>query len=314
MSDADYGSQSLWRDTAAIDMEKARELAARLELRGQSEDEVANRDAYLDLLAVRPGDRVLEVGCGSGVVLREIARRVGPEGRAVGLDASPALLAVAHELAEREGLGDRVAWREGDARVLPFPDAEFDVVLAVTSLSHIPEGERAVPEMARVARPGGRVGVFDLDGDGLIIAHPDRDVTRKIAAARSDHAQVDGWLARKLPGLMAAAGLEEIRVRAFTPFERHATGFYAALAERGADVALQIGAITEGERRRWLDALRAEQEAGRFFAGQTHLFVWGIRPLIAMVAEEAEALAAVPAGLAGASTVGAIDLRGQALC
>jgi ubiquinone/menaquinone biosynthesis C-methylase UbiE len=148
----------MWRDTATADAERARDLAARLERRAKAADEVVARDAYLGLLDIASGERILDVGCGSGAVTREIARRVGGRGLAVGLDPSPALLAVARELAQEAGFGDRIEFREGDALRLPFPDRSFDVVVCVTVLSHVPKGEAAVPELVRVLRSGGRLG------------------------------------------------------------------------------------------------------------------------------------------------------------
>jgi ubiquinone/menaquinone biosynthesis C-methylase UbiE len=118
-----FGQQSLWRDTSNADAAMARDLAARLERRGRAENEIEAREAYLGLLGVSDGDRVLDVGCGSGVVTRAIARRVGERGLAVGLDPSPALLAVARELARDAGLSDRIEFREGSALRLPFRDA-----------------------------------------------------------------------------------------------------------------------------------------------------------------------------------------------
>jgi ubiquinone/menaquinone biosynthesis C-methylase UbiE len=273
-----YGRLDAFWNTAQADTETIRDLAARLERRARAADEVAARAAYLDLLGLRPDEQVLDAGCGTGVVTRDVARRVAPGGRAVGLDPSPGLLAVARELAERDGLAGLVELRQGDVRALPFGDAEFDAVLAVTVLSHVPDGAAAVPELVRVARPGGRVGIFDLDTDSFIIAHPDRALTRRIVGAHSDHAVIDGWLSRRLPGLLQAAGCAAVEVRAFTPLERDPAGFYAGTAERAAEIAVKTSVITEDERRRWLDELQAEQAAGRFLAGRTHLFVWGTRP------------------------------------
>ena len=199
-----------------------------------------------------------------------------PGGWVVGVDTSPTLLEIAGRLNAEAGLGELIELREGDARALAFGDREFDAALAVTVLSHVPAGERAIPELVRVTRPGGRVGVFDIDGDGFIVAHPDRALTRRIVAARSDQSMVDSWLGRRLPGLFAEAGLRDIRLRAFTPLEREPKGFYATLAERAAGIAQEVGEISEEERRRWVEQLRAEQAAGRFMAGCTHLFVWGV--------------------------------------
>ena len=275
---AEYGRQSLWRDTASIDAARARELADRLEFRGKSQDEIDARAAYLDLLGVTTGERVLDVGCGSGVVTRDIARRVGPAGRAIGIDPSPQLLVVARELAQAAGLGSQVDLREGSALSLPFPDGAFDVALAVTVLAHTPGGEGAVAEMARVVRPGGRVGVFDLDTDMATVTHPDRVLTRRIVAASSDVIAVDGWLARRMPLLFASAGLEDVRVRGFFPLETDPKGFYGALAERAAEAAHKAGAITEDECRAWLDALHALQARGPVVAGRLHIFTWGRKP------------------------------------
>lgn len=290
----EYGQHDPWGRTAEIDDVTARELAALLELRAAAEDQAMARAVYLDLLGVTPGERVLNVGCGSGAVLRDVGRRVDPDGMAVGLDLSPAMLAVAREIAEREGLAERVELHQGDARHLPFADADFDAVLAATLLSHVAEAERVIHEMARVVRPGGRVGIFDLDSDALVIAHPDRALTRRIVGAWADQAFVNGWLVRRLPELLTEAGLHDVRVRAFTPIERDPSGFQARDAAQMAELAVQIETITSEEHRRWLDALHAEQAAGRFLAGRTHLFVWGTRPLVMLVASDAEALAVEP--------------------
>jgi ubiquinone/menaquinone biosynthesis C-methylase UbiE len=275
------GRFSLFRPEAirGIDPARARELAeATLENRGRSADEVTARAAYLDLLGIAPGERVLEVGCGSGVVLRDLARRVAPHGRAVGLDPSPGLLAVARELADQAGLGGLVELREGDVRALPFEDGAFDAILAVTALVHVPEVERAIPELVRTVRPGGRVGVFDRDNDSYIISHPDRALTRRIVAAGAEHTSVNPWIGRQLPSLFNAAGLRDVRVRAFASLEQDPAGFYATNGGlRWADIAVQVGAISDAERRRWLDQLREVQAAGGFVAGLTHLFVWGTR-------------------------------------
>jgi arsenite methyltransferase len=267
-----------WNESTIVGAEEAqaRELARLLELRGQADDQVAVRHAYLDALRIGPGEHILDAGCGTGVVTREVTRRVGPAGRVVGLDPSPLMLSVAREIAEQEGVHAQIEFRVGDVRDLPFDDATFEVIVAITALSHTTDAERAIPGLHRVLRPGGRIGILDLDSTSWVISHPNRDLTLRIGALAATIA-TDGWLARRLPALLESAGFEDVRVRAFTPLERDPAGFYAKNAERWAEAAMRFGAISEEEWHGWLAALYAEQAANRYFAGLTHLFVWGRR-------------------------------------
>jgi len=230
------------------------------------------------LLDIAADARVLDVGCGSGAVTREIARRLGRQGFAVGVDTSPALLAIGRALAREQGLGERIEFQQGSALQLPFPDLSFDAVVCVTVLSHVPRGEASIPELARVLRPGGRLGVFDLDTDMTTFTHPDRTLTRRIVAAASDAMAVNGWLARQLPVLFQRAGLVDVRVRGFFPLETNRQSFYASMADRCVDAAVKAGAITDSEGRAWLEAFDEQAAQGPIVAGRLHIFVWGRKP------------------------------------
>ncbi len=100
-----------------------------------------------------PGDRVLDVACGTGIVARTAADRVGARGRVTGLDLNEAMLAVARRV--RPDLD----WRQGDAVALPFPDGAFDVVLCQSGLMFVPDHTAALREMGRVVTAEGTVGV-----------------------------------------------------------------------------------------------------------------------------------------------------------
>ena len=275
MSEAEYGKLSPWRESARISDSDAIEHAERLELRAQAADEVAARNEYIRILGVHTGEQVLEIGCGSGAVTRALAKHIAPNGKVVGLDASGALLPIARRLANEAGLGNLIEFRHGDCRNLPFRDNSFDVVLTVTTLSHVPNVDRALQEIVRVTRPGGRLGIFDLDGDSLLISHPDRACTRKIVAAFADGGLVNGWMMRTLAGVLSGLGIEDVHTRGFMPLDKG--GYYARAAERSAEIALEAGAITNEECSKWLDELHAEMSAGRFIAGRLHVFVWGVR-------------------------------------
>lgn len=272
------GSLSAWRDTGSLDDTKAREQAERLEHRARAADEAAARRDYLDLLRIVPGERILDVGCGSGVVTREIAQRVIPGGKVVGTDSSAAFLSIARDYADAAGCGHVIEWRLADCRALRFADGHFDAVIAATVLAHVPGAERALTEMVRVTRPGGRVAVFDFDGDGLFFTHPDRNLTRRIVAAQCDYGAVNGHLIREMPGILTKLGLEDVKAKAFMPLEREAGSFYADMARRAAKTAVQAGAITDGEFATWLRGFEGVVNSGRFIGGRLQLFVWGTRP------------------------------------
>jgi ubiquinone/menaquinone biosynthesis C-methylase UbiE len=110
------------------------------------------------LAALRPGLRVLDVACGTGLVARLAAEAVGVDGRVAALDLNPAMLAVASELPAV--VGAPIEWVEGDAQALPFAEASFDVVCCQLGLQFFPDREHALREMKRVLVPGGRAVVM----------------------------------------------------------------------------------------------------------------------------------------------------------
>jgi ubiquinone/menaquinone biosynthesis C-methylase UbiE len=111
----------------------------------------------VDQAAPRPGERVLDVACGTGVVARVAAERVGSTGRVAALDINPGMLAVARSLPVAPGAG--IEWHEGSVLALPFPDAAFDAVLCQLGLQFFPDRTAALREMRRVLAPEGRLAV-----------------------------------------------------------------------------------------------------------------------------------------------------------
>jgi ubiquinone/menaquinone biosynthesis C-methylase UbiE len=106
-----------------------------------------------DAAGIRRGDKVLDVGCGTGVLAREALRRVGQEGQVVGVDLNEGMLAVA------ERTEPDIDWRRGDAASLPFEDVSFDVVVSQFALMYFPDRAASLREMWRTLAPGGRLAV-----------------------------------------------------------------------------------------------------------------------------------------------------------
>ena len=119
-----------------------------------------------DLLALAapvPGERVLDVACATGLVARLAAEAIGPRGAVTGLDLNPAMLRVA--CSQPDSSGARIEFLEGDVASMSLPDARFDLVLCQQGVQYFPSRPRALAEMWRVLRPGGRALVSVWQGD-----------------------------------------------------------------------------------------------------------------------------------------------------
>jgi ubiquinone/menaquinone biosynthesis C-methylase UbiE len=170
----------------------------------------------IELAELRPGVRVLDVACGTGVVARLAAERVGVDGRVAALDLNPGMLAVAAELPVVEGAP--IEWIEGTAQALPFADASFDVVCCQLGLQFFPDRERALREMKRVLVPSGLAVVMvwrEIDrapGFAVLAAALGRTIGSDAEALmRAPFTLSDeGELSR----LLEAAGLRDCAIRA----------------------------------------------------------------------------------------------------
>lgn len=128
--------------------------------------ERAFRRQMLSFAQLEAGEFVLDVGCGTGTLAIEAKRQVGTPGLVCGIDASPEMIARAERKARRTGMD--VTFTEGAAQAVPFPAAQFDVVVSTLVLHHLPRKGRQqwAAEMRRVVKPGGRVLVIDFAPGG----------------------------------------------------------------------------------------------------------------------------------------------------
>jgi SAM-dependent methyltransferase len=112
----------------------------------------------IDVIAPRPGETILEIGCGAGSLVRLLARRLGTANPITAVDVNPFLLGEAAQLTKAQGLADAIQFTKGNAEALPFDDESFDCVYSVTVFEEC-DADRAIAEAMRVVRPGGRVGL-----------------------------------------------------------------------------------------------------------------------------------------------------------
>jgi ubiquinone/menaquinone biosynthesis C-methylase UbiE len=214
----------------------------------------AYKRQVLDLLGLRPGQRVLDLGCGPGTDLAAMAEVVAPDGSVVGVDRDPVMLAEARARTARHRL---VEIRGGDVHALPLSDGSVDRARADRVLQHVEDPSRVLAEFRRVARPGGRIVLAEPDWEGLLVDSRDpavgRELTRFIATERIRNGTVGRGLAR----LCAEAGLGVRAVVTVAPVYRDfATADRVFGLRRNVTRAIEAGFLDAGAER-WIEDVAA---------------------------------------------------------
>ncbi|KIA60944.1 methyltransferase domain-containing protein [Nocardia vulneris] len=227
-----------------------------------------------DALALRPGERAVDIGSGTGSEVLAFADVVGADGVAVGVEPDPNLLASAERRAAQTG--SIAKFHSGDAYGLPFGADSFDAALCERVFQHLTAPARAANEIARVLRPGGRVVVVDSDW-GTAIVHPgERSVVREVIDTLVS-ATTNPFSGRRLPGQLTKAGLviDEIGSHALVQDRTVGAG---SLVNRISAMAVARGVITEEQRDRLLEDLEAGAASGDIHLSVTMFAVLAHKP------------------------------------
>jgi SAM-dependent methyltransferase len=228
------------------------------------------------LLGVRAGDRILDVGCGTGDDARALARLVGPTGQVVGVDNSGTMVAEATRRSENLDLP--LEYRPGDVHRLPLGDDAFDACRVDRVMQHLADPERALAEVTRVVRPGGRVVVSEPDWETLLVDAPDPVVTRKIIELRGQRIR-NGRIGRQLRGRLIAVGLRGVIIYAETLIvEDYAQADRLFSLSASAQAARKTDVVNAAEADDWVRSLEEADRQGRFFASATIFTGGGTKP------------------------------------
>jgi ubiquinone/menaquinone biosynthesis C-methylase UbiE len=159
----------------------------------------------------QPGEHVLDVACGTGIVTRNVAPRVGSQGMVIGIDLNPNMLSMARVAAEREGL--TIEWRLSPAEKLPFPDGNFDLILCQFGLMFFSDRHASLTEMHRVLRPGGHVVLSVWQG---LERHPFYQTLHNVSSRLLGKSAVQTVFSLgdsdELRKLLADAGFQQIEI------------------------------------------------------------------------------------------------------
>lgn len=243
-------------------------IAPFLESRGSAVGYVQMVRTLLDEIQLQPGESVLEIGCGTGVITRWLAQRLGEKHRVVGMDINPYLLREATMYARREGLEDTIEFREGNAEALPFLNNSVDVTLSVTVIEEV-DATQMLAEMVRVTKPGGRVAVVSRATDMPFLMHLPLSEELKakvqipgmIMASVGERGCADASLYQRL----YKAGLTKVKMfpqlAPFTEADTHVLPFL--------QTAL-LSNLSQEEAHEWQRGYAQAKEEGTFFMAWPH--------------------------------------------
>ena len=244
-----------------------------LETRGQSWGYLSVVRTLMDEVYLQSGETILDVGCGSGVVDRWLARHTKQRYPITGVDVNRYLLREAAALIQKDGLDDVITLQEGNAEALPFPDHSFDVVMSYTVLEE-GNANNMLSEMVRVVKPGGRVAVMvrSLDVPWSVNVPLRPELKTKVEIPRGfvgAHGCADASLGQRF----RAAGLEHVKM-----FPQFTTFDTLNLAVGQFQQAAILGALDANEAREWQAGVRQAVAQGTFYIAQSHHCAVGIKP------------------------------------
>ncbi len=219
------------------------------------------RLAVLEALACHAGGRYLDIGCGGGHLVRELATVVGPAGRAVGIDLSADQVAAAAEHCRDQPAAEL---RTGDVTALDFAAGSFDGLASIQVLEYVPDLDRAFSEIRRVLRPGGRAALISVLWDAFLFTGAEAGLSARINEAWRAHCPHQ-MLPAELPRRLPAARLDGVTQRpiAFFDTRRHERSYGLWVSKVMAAFAVGQG-IAKEDAERWVAQLEEAEREGRY--------------------------------------------------
>ena len=225
---------------------------------------------------IKAGDHVLDIGCGPGVDTIPMAKRVGENGRVVGLDIDEEMLEKADAYAKQEGVGQIVEHYKGDVLQMPFPDNTFDAIRAERLFQVLPtpyDRPSVFHEMVRVTRPGGRIVVADTDWATASVNYSDSELERRLMTFFALKMRPNGFAGRQFYQLFLQQHLSAVQIEHF-PFVM-TTLEDTPFGEWLKQEALLAKIATEQEMDAWVTQLSRVSAEGEYYSSVNMILVSG---------------------------------------
>ena len=241
------------RASEAQDLEESYRLA----------DIVKQRHKTLDVLKLKTGELVLDIGCGVGFLTHEMALQVGKSGKVIGLDKNPAMISHARKRCVRL---KQTEFYEGDAGKLPVDDQTLDAVSCTQVLLYVKDVPNVLAEMRRILKPGGRLVIVETDWRGVVLNNTDDSMTNNIFSAW-DNSVPNPNLPVHLKPLLQKHGFSKIKVDPIPILntEYSPSNFSHSMLKWISKNAENKGVINKEQRSNWLEDLQNRGQSDSFF-------------------------------------------------